>query len=547
MNKIKFKIKIPNKLINLNDYFINQFNKFKKFNKIKFKIKIPNKLINLNDYFTAQFKRLKKFKFKKISNLSLSIILFISLLFLYLFYLSIPSLYDKGSLQKDLSSKLINEFNINFSISSEINYSILPSPHILIKNAKILNDDLNNPKEIVEIKELKIFISQKNFFRQNDITIKSILINKANFFIKNADFDFLNNYINKKFSKKNIKIKNSNIFYKNKNDETISIFSISNLNLFFDNKKFINQLNSQGKIFQTPFEIKWNKNFKNKIQNTTLFELKKLNFKIQNESSFEDGKYIAKNQSIIGGVKLVFDYQIQDNLITLVSSNSELIKEDIKYEDIKHNENIKYNGAIKFDPFDLELNIDLEQINLDKLFLNSYIFQELLKTNLLFNKNLNGNIILNANKVIRNKLFDSLKILLNFKNGEINFDDTYLLSNKIGSLNLYNSSIEVINNEFILKVSYDFNIQNQKEFFKFFQIAKSNRRFIKNIYFDLEYNMFKDELKIMSFKLNDLNNIQSNSITDILYDYNSKEEKDKFQNWIGLKRFVNKLFINYTG
>jgi hypothetical protein len=59
--------------------------------------------------------------------------------------------------------------------------------------------------------------------------------------------------------------------------------------------------------------------------------------------------------------------------------------------------------------------------------------------------------------------------------------------------------------------------------------------------------MFKDELKIMSFKLNGLNNTQSNSITDILFDYNSKKEKDKIQNWIELKKFVNKLFINYAG
>ena len=540
MNKIKFKIKIPNKIFKLNDYFINQFNKFKKLNKIKF----PNKLFSLNKNFFSQF---KKFKFKNISNFSLSIILFISLLFLYLFYLSIPSLYDKGTLQKELSNKLINEFNINFSISSEINYSILPAPHILIKNAKIFNDDLNSPKQIVEIKELKIFISQKNFFRQSDIIIKSILINKANFFIKSDDFNFLNNYISKKFSKKKINVKNSNIFYKDQNDETISIFSISNLDLFFDDKKFINQLNSRGKIFQTPFKIQWNKNFKNKIKSTTFFELKKLNFKTQNESSLKDGKYVAKNQSIIGGVNLAFDYQIQDNLITLVSSSTKLIKKDIKYEDIKSIENIKYNGVIKFDPFDLKLNIDLEQINLNKLLINSYIFQELLKTNLLFNKNLNGNIILKSKNIIRNKLFDSSKIFLNFKNGEINFNNTYLLSNKIGSLNLYNSSIEIIDNEFIVKGSYNFNIEKQKEFFKIFQIDKASRRFIKNIYFDVEYNMFKDELKIMSFKLNDLNAIESNSITDILYDYNNKMEKNKIKNWIELKKFVNKLFVNYAG
>ena len=117
----------------------------------------------------------------------------------------------------------------------------------------------------------------------------------------------------------------------------------------------------------------------------------------------------------------------------------------------------------------------------------------------------------------------------------------------IAVFKLFLTIIYWINNEVILKGSYDFNIEKQKEFFKIFQITKASRRFIKNIYFDLEYNMFKDELKIMNFKLNDLNNTQSNSITDILYDYNSKKEKDKIQNWIELKKFVNKLFINYSG
>ena len=226
---------------------------------------------------------------------------------------------------------------------------------------------------------------------------------------------------------------------------------------------------------------------------------------------------------------------------------SKTYKKKYSCDDIKYNDQIKYNGIIRFDPFNLKLNVDLQQINLDELLQNSYIFQELLKTNLLFNKNLNGNIILNAKKIIRNKLFDSTKILLNFKNGEINFNNTYLLSNKIGSLNLYSSSIEIINNEFILKGSYNFNIENQKEFFKIFQIARDNRKFIKNIYFDMEYNMFKDELRIMNFKLNDLNSLQSDYIGNILDDYNNKNEKDKIQNWIELKKFVNKLFINYAG
>ena len=59
--------------------------------------------------------------------------------------------------------------------------------------------------------------------------------------------------------------------------------------------------------------------------------------------------------------------------------------------------------------------------------------------------------------------------------------------------------------------------------------------------------MFKEELRIVNFKLNDLSNDHSDSIASILDDYNSKKEKDKIQNWIELKKFVNKLFINYSG
>ena len=59
MNKIKFKIKIPNKFIKLNNYFIDQFNKFKK---IKFKIKIPNKFIKLNITLLINLTNLKNLK-----------------------------------------------------------------------------------------------------------------------------------------------------------------------------------------------------------------------------------------------------------------------------------------------------------------------------------------------------------------------------------------------------------------------------------------------------------------------------------------------------
>ena len=59
-------------------------------------------------------------------------------------------------------------------------------------------------------------------------------------------FKFINDLINQKFSTKKIIIKNSNIFYKGQDNETISIFKISNLDLFLNKKKFLNQINSKG-------------------------------------------------------------------------------------------------------------------------------------------------------------------------------------------------------------------------------------------------------------------------------------------------------------
>ena len=72
----------------------------------------------------------------KISNFNKYLISSIICLFFYLFYLSIPTLYDKAWVQNTIESKLLNEFKINFSVSSEISYEILPSPHFTIKNSK---------------------------------------------------------------------------------------------------------------------------------------------------------------------------------------------------------------------------------------------------------------------------------------------------------------------------------------------------------------------------------------------------------------------------
>ena len=140
-------------------------------------IKNFNKLIK-KTIFKVQNKTNNNFK---ISGFNKYLITFIALLFIYLFYLLIPLLYDKTWVQTNIENKLLNEFKVNVSTSADISYRILPAPHFLIKDSKILVSEDEKIKSIAEIQDFKVFLSQRNFFDKEKMSIKKIFINDANF------------------------------------------------------------------------------------------------------------------------------------------------------------------------------------------------------------------------------------------------------------------------------------------------------------------------------------------------------------------------------
>ena len=248
---------------------------------------IFKKISKINNFFINYFNKINEFikainhKFKNISSFNRYLIFFITLLFLYLFFLSIPSLYDKEPLQTKLNKIINEEYNINLSLSSEIQYNILPKPHFLIKNVKFFSNDTNLPKELGQIKKLKVFISQKNFLKRGIIEINSISLNRANFSIHQNDLKYFINFLGEKFSSKKLNIKNSKFFYIDDNKNVISIFPISKLKLFYNNEDSKNLLISKGEFFTIPYSLNWNKDFSKK-KSSTIFKLKKLNLKIAN-------------------------------------------------------------------------------------------------------------------------------------------------------------------------------------------------------------------------------------------------------------------------
>ena len=144
--------------------------------------------------------------------------------FLYLVYLSIPGIVINQSIQRELEEKLKKEYNLDFALTPDINYSILPKPHYVINDVVIFTEKMGYQKEFSQIKKLRIFINQNNFFKMNNV-IKKIEIKNANFFIENSDFKFINNFLNNGFSEKTIKVLKSKIFYKS-NFITFYFFNI---------------------------------------------------------------------------------------------------------------------------------------------------------------------------------------------------------------------------------------------------------------------------------------------------------------------------------
>ena len=226
---------------------------------------------------------------KELFKSNIIIITLFSLTFLYLCYLSVPALYNKKVIELKLQSEIASNFRTDNVSFEKYSYTFFPSPHYNIKNVVIKND--NSDIKILEIKNMNVFISQKNFFKKNTFKINIIKIFNSNINLDSIDF------IEKIFSesiKNNISISKSKIFLNDKNNSTFSIISINKLNLFFEEKKNYNNLTLHGSVFNLPFKLNYLSNFYNN-KNDLKINFGKIKLNFENKSNSKDF-YSSKNQ-----------------------------------------------------------------------------------------------------------------------------------------------------------------------------------------------------------------------------------------------------------
>jgi hypothetical protein len=490
-------------------------------------IKNFNNLIK-KTIFKVQNKTNNKFT---VSNFNKYLIVLISSLFIYLFYLLLPILYDKTWLQSNIENQLLKEFKINFSTSSNISYRILPSPHFLIKDSKIFKKEDEKITALSEIKNLKVFIHQTNFFDKEKMKLKEIKINNANFSLSKNDFKLLSNVSNRQFSNKKIKINNSNIFFKDNLNETIAIVKVDKAFLFFENKQLLNLFKLKAEVFNIPFIF----NLKNKTDSSNNKEIninaRTLKLKIFNQSN-------KKNKSLISGKNIISflnstintKYNIEENLIIFESEDSRLNKSKINY-----------SGKFSINPFDLNLSIDLGNHKISKILEINAVLIELVKTELLFNNSISINTSIIAYSTAKDEFFQNAKIYFNIINGKINFDKTRLINKKIGSVELNDSSLFYENDKLTLNTNIIADIKSSKELFSFLQTNKKSRKKLRKILINLDYDFLSNQIKFNNIKID--NNDVSNELLRIVEGFND----NNLNNLNKSRRLLNKFFDAYEG
>ena len=467
--------------------------------------------------FKVENKTNDKFQVSKFSKYLISAIV---VLFIYIFYLSIPLLYDKNWIQNKIVTELGNEFNINLGNSFDFSYRILPKPHYLIRDSKT---------SLAEIKTLNVFISQNNFFNKDSIRINEVVIEEANFSLLSNDLKPLYKDSENKFSKKKIKINDSNVFFKNNLNEVISIIKISNAYLFFDEKNLFNLFDLKGEIFNIPFKLKYENvlNLRKQIEiNAPDLKLKVINDFFKKDENLSSG---ISNISILSS-SINTKFNIKDQIAIFQSDGSRI-----------YNSKINYNGQLAINPFDLNLKINLYDYKISNLFTPNSIINEFIKSGLLFNENISVQTLVNIKSTKKDEIFNEAKLELRILNGKISFDKSVFINNNIGLMEISNSDLFLDNDKLFLSSNLSIDIKDIDKLYSFLNTSKNSRKNIRNIKLNIIYDFLSNQIDLKNIKINDIDvSSQFNNVAEGFIDINSN-------NLTKSRKLLNELINLYDG
>ena len=473
-------------------------------------------------------KNLNKLNLNNFSNIARSnnfFFIFVALFILFLSYLSIPNIYDKHEIQKELKNQLLSKFNLNFSLPQKIKYNFFPRPHFIYNDSIILRDD----NEISKIKKLKIYVSLKNFFSLKNIKVNDVILDNANFNLNNQTYNFFINLLDQNFKGNSLIVKDSNIFYRNFDDEVLFINKIIDMKYYYDAKDLKNIFISKNKIFNLSYSLEL-KNDEVEKKIISKLNLNSFKLQIENEIHYEQDIKKGFTKLIVNKNKSNIKYELKKNYFIFNFFN-------------KSNSNdFSYQGEINFNPFYSNIKGKAKKINLSSIFSYNNFINQMIKTQIFNNKNLDINLNIIGDTITNYENFENLFLQSKFQEGLIDLDNTKFSWKNFADFEILDSLVFVENNELILDAKLDIIIRDSEKIYKFLQTSKNYRNKINKIDLSFKYNFDQKKLDLNNIKINNkINQNLNKSLNSFIF------QSDRLKNKIYFKNTINKAIKAYDG
>ena len=180
---------------------------------------------------------------------------------------------------------MLTKFGISFIFSKNFSYKFFPRPHFLIEDTSIIDNQI----KISDIEKVKVYVSLDNLFSLKNLTLNDVILEKANFNLNKHNYNFFLKILDNKFVESSFKIKDSNIFYRNKENEVLFINKILSMKYYYDIDNLKNTFYAENKIFNIPYSYSITNDSISK-QISSEINLDFLKFQINNEINYLDNK-----------------------------------------------------------------------------------------------------------------------------------------------------------------------------------------------------------------------------------------------------------------
>jgi len=480
---------------------------------------------SINSLLEQNLNKLKFDNLKILASNNKIILTFVAVFVLFVSYILVPTFYKQVDISRELKKELLNKFNLDFTFTKNIKYNFFPRPHFVSREATIIE----NQKNFAEINKIKIYVSLDNLFSIKNIDINEVILENSNFELNNKNYNFFTKILDNNFLDINFKIKKSNIFFRNRENEVLFINKIKKLKYYYDPIEFKNILYSENEIFNTPFSLQIINQKDEKKLNTKL-NLSLLGLKIENLHNYGDEIKSGSTTINLKKSKSFINYKTNKNFF------------EFSYFNNLDKKKFLYNGKLNFNPFYSTLEGGAEEINLSYLFGTNAIIAELLRTSILNSKNIDFKLNINVNKIENNRSFVNLFLNSKIREGLIDIDDTQIEWKNNSTIKFTDTLIFVKDGKLFLDGKSQINVKNVKNIYKFLLTPKNFRKKIKTIDFSFSY-VFDEKVVI----LNDI-------IIDGKYNQKVNEKLNNIyfrgsdmQNKIFIKNMTNDLLKAYAG